>query len=472
MHRISVNSEQMLGLVVNKLPVVVYAIDAAGTVILSEGRALELMGSGPGLAVGRSVFDVFADEPDALGHIRLALAGHGHDAEIVLRRNRRLYRVWYTPSFDAEGRVEMVMGLSLEITQPELNHRELEWATRWLQNLIARLPVAIFRVDAEGFLTYAEGSVLPEGAAMLIGRPVADGLPDCPHLMSAIESAQAGRDQAASITREGRSYELLVNAMRDEAGSQGVLGVVIEVTEQRKAAEGLLESEQRSRFLAAISHELRTPLNSILGFAQLLLQPGFGSLDDRQHRYVTNINYSGQQLLELINELLDLSKLQAGEFAVGVQPVATRPVIDQVVERMMPIAEAKGVELRKGPWSPALAAADPRRLAQIFQNLISNAIKFTPAGGRVVVTCARRASRVEVEVADTGVGIEQESLERIFEEFYQVPREDGEEATGTGLGLALSRRLARAMGGDLTVRSSAGRGSTFRLVLRKVESES
>jgi len=154
------------------------------------------------------------------------------------------------------------------------------------------------------------------------------------------------------------------------------------------------------------------------------------------------------------------------------QPVATCPVIDEVIERMMPIAAAKGVELRKGPWSPALAAADPRRLAQIFQNLISNAIKFTPGGGRIVVTCARRGGLVGIEVSDTGVGIEPDSLERIFEEFYQVPRAEGEEAMGTGLGLALSRRLARAMGGDLTVRSPAGGGSSFRLVLRTADRES
>jgi len=243
-------------------------------------------------------------------------------------------------------------------------------------------------------------------------------------------------------------------------------GVVLDITEAKDADLARAESLAKSRFFAGMSHELRNPLNSVLGFAELLESKELGTLSDRQSRYVHNIRQSGQLLLELVNDVLDFSKIQAGQMTAEIQPLAVGEAVAGAVEKMAPIAGAKGIRLEViDAHCGATALADQRRLTQVLLNLLSNAIKFTPAEGSVSVSCRLTPGGVQVEVRDTGIGIPQEQLSAIFDEFVQVDNEQTRSQTGTGLGLALSRGLMTLMGGSIAVASVAGQGSTFTLTL-------
>ena len=220
-------------------------------------------------------------------------------------------------------------------------------------------------------------------------------------------------------------------------------------------------NDEKSRFLAFMGHELRTPLNSILGFTELL---EVGSLNPRQSRYVGNIRSSGRQLLDVINELLDFSRAEAGQLRVARDKVSVTTIVETVLEQLRPMADTGEVMLVDAA-DKLQVLADPLRLQQVLTNLVNNAVKFTPAHGRVQVDTRARDGWVEIRVTDTGIGIPAAELERIFEPFARV--EGGaERREGSGLGLSLSRKLVEAMGGTLGVESAPGRGSTFTLKLK------
>jgi signal transduction histidine kinase len=454
-------ARSLLRFVVNSLPIVVYAFDADGTVLLAEGEALTGMASASGAAVGRCVFEVFEGEPEAQDHLRRALDGDEHTATIRLRRNDRIYRVWYRPWRDAVGKVGIVTGLSLDVTEARQTDRELRAAITWLETIQDHVPIGIFRLDASGTITLARGSILPDSALERVGRPLAEAYRHYPDLVRRCQAAMQGKDQTFSMSDGVRAFDFYVRGLRDGDRHHGVIGIIVEVTEQRRAAAAVLEAQWRSRFVAEINHELRTPLTAMLGFAELLGSPECGPLTERQRRYLDNIRQGGGHLLELINELLDMSKLRAGHIAVARERVDIAALFAEVVETMHPIAEGKGVELRVGHRSPWDAAGDRRRILQVLMNLVSNALKFTPAGGRVTVSSYQRGGTMNLEVADSGVGIALRDQERIFDDFVQLPNADPATLPGTGLGLPLSRRLITAMSGQLKVRSSIGRGSTF-----------
>jgi signal transduction histidine kinase len=221
-------------------------------------------------------------------------------------------------------------------------------------------------------------------------------------------------------------------------------------------------NQEKSRFLAFMGHELRTPLNSILGFTELL---EVGSLSPRQERYVGNIRGSGRQLLNVINELLDFSRAEAGQLRVAHEKVNVSAVVEALLEQLRPMADAGEVTLVDAT-DKAVVLADPLRLQQILTNLVNNAIKFTPADGQVRINTRARDGWVEIRVTDTGIGIATAELERIFEPYTRI--EGGaDRREGSGLGLSLSRKLSEAMSGTLNVESVAGQGSTFTVKLKQ-----
>ncbi len=225
-------------------------------------------------------------------------------------------------------------------------------------------------------------------------------------------------------------------------------------------------SEAKSRFLAAISHELRTPLNAILGFSELLLGPGVEGMNPKQVRYVNNIEASGKHLLALVNDVLDLTKFEAGRMVFESASFLLQDLLEEVVTTMGPIADQHGIALELvGCDIDIQVNADAVRLGQILLNLASNAVKFNRDGGRVTIGSRLAADQVVIEVTDTGIGIPKAELANIFEEFNQLNQTSARARSGTGLGLTLSRRLARGMGGTVEVRSQMGVGSTFTINL-------
>jgi signal transduction histidine kinase/DNA-binding NarL/FixJ family response regulator len=222
----------------------------------------------------------------------------------------------------------------------------------------------------------------------------------------------------------------------------------------------------KNAFIANMSHEIRTPLNSVLALTELLREGVAGPLTVDQRKYLQVIERNGQALLHLINDVLDLSRIEAGHLEMDAQNVELGPTIEAVVSALSPLAAAKNIDLSvKLASGPVPARVDPERLRQILTNLVGNAIKFTDDGGQVLVASEEHPESVAVIVIDSGVGIPEGLQEKIFQEFYQVDSTLVRRQGGTGLGLAIARRLARLMGGDITVESVLRRGSRFSLTL-------
>jgi signal transduction histidine kinase len=235
------------------------------------------------------------------------------------------------------------------------------------------------------------------------------------------------------------------------------------VDELAQANMALFQSnELKSNFLATMSHELRTPLNSILGFSDVLVSSD--QLSDKQHKWVKNIKQSGEQLLTLINDILDLAKIEAGKMELRIEEFSIHDVCEGILGMFRPLAEKKNIalEAKTDPGIPVLRQ-DANKLQQILWNLLSNAVKFTPEGGRVELRAETDGVHFILSVIDTGVGIAAEDQEIIFEKFRQaaatsaLTREHG----GSGLGLSIVRELAKLLGGDVALKSELGRGSTF-----------
>jgi signal transduction histidine kinase len=233
---------------------------------------------------------------------------------------------------------------------------------------------------------------------------------------------------------------------------------------QEKNRELEIANKHKSEFLANVSHELRTPLNAIIGFSEALKARMFGELNDDQDEFIRDIHESGEHLLALINDILDLSKVEAGRMDLLLSRFDPRAVIENATLLLRDQATRRGVRLRTDvdPQITALTA-DERRLKQILLNLLANAVRFTPEGGDVTVTARPVEGGVEIAVADTGVGIAPEDHEAVFEEFRQVGNDGIRKAEGTGLGLALARRFVQMHGGHIRLESDVGKGSTFTL---------
>jgi signal transduction histidine kinase/DNA-binding response OmpR family regulator len=219
-------------------------------------------------------------------------------------------------------------------------------------------------------------------------------------------------------------------------------------------------SKFKDQFLSTMSHELRTPLNAVLGFSDLLADERYGSLNDRQKRYVNNIHTGGQHLLKLISDILDLSKIEAGRMDLAIQDVPIESVFAEVLSTLKPLAEKKSQTLAQNSEAHLIVRADITRLKQMLMNLAGNAIKFTPEGGRIELAARETNGQIRVEVRDNGPGIPPEEQDHIFQAFYRL-RQSGATIEGTGLGLAITQRLAELHGSTLGLDSQSGQGSCF-----------
>ncbi|MEW5762231.1 MAG: HAMP domain-containing sensor histidine kinase [Bacillota bacterium] len=236
----------------------------------------------------------------------------------------------------------------------------------------------------------------------------------------------------------------------------------------REENERLLRTSRlKDEFLASISHELRTPLTSIIGFAELLLDDAAKrELGPREREYVGLILESSRQLLAVVNDLLDIAKIEAGKMELHRKEFALSPLLEECLAMFREKSFRQKIILKINvPGDVGTLTADPRRVKQVVCNLLANALRFTPAGGRVTLTACRRAREVEISVRDTGPGIPPEYHDRIFNAFEQVYRSLPAGDTGTGLGLAIARRLVELHGGRIWVESQPGQGSCFYFTL-------
>ncbi len=260
-------------------------------------------------------------------------------------------------------------------------------------------------------------------------------------------------------------YVRLLNTFADQA----VIAIEnVRLFHELQDKSGQLEvaNKHKSEFLANMSHELRTPLNAIIGFSDVMLNGMAGPMSDQQREFATDIRDSGKHLLTLINDILDLSKIEAGRMELDVNRFDVQTAMHNAMTLVQGRAERSGIRLETA-ISPAVSeyAGDERKFKQIVINLLSNAVKFTPEGGKVTLAADRINGAYAISVRDTGIGIAAEDQDKIFEEFRQVGTDYARKAEGTGLGLTLTRRLVELHGGRITVESEPGEGSKFTFTL-------
>ena len=273
-------------------------------------------------------------------------------------------------------------------------------------------------------------------------------------MMEQIERNEAGLEQAQRELEqrvEERTAELVRTQHALEAYSQSVV----------RAKEDIERASKfKDQFLSTMSHELRTPLNAVLGFSELLLDTRYGPVNERQQRYINHIHTSGQHLLRLINDILDLSKIEAGRLQLKLEDVSVDRAFEEVSETLQPLVDKKAQSLTRSASPDLVVRADSTRFKQMLMNLVGNAIKFTPEGGKIELTARRAGVDVRIEVRDSGPGIAAEEKQHIFEAFHRLKQAD-KSAEGTGLGLAITRSLVELHGGRLDLESEPGAGSCF-----------
>jgi PAS domain S-box-containing protein len=347
------------------------------------------------------------------------------------------------------------------------------------QNLLELSPQVVWFGDPEGHITYFnpywyEYTGLSERKALGDGWIAAIHPEDRERVVESWQTAVTnGSDYEVELRLRGRDgkycwFLARSRPSRNETGQVDAwLGIAVDIEERKKAEEeAWAASQAKSEFLASMSHELRTPLNAIGGYAELLAMGIRGPLNAEQAQDIARIRRSQQHLLTLIQDVLNFAKVDAGQTEYHITAVPVDEALHDTESMIAPQILAKGLHYSyKGAGKTAAVLADPEKMQQIVLNLLTNAVKFTEPGGTIELSSVIAGKCVEIRVADTGPGIAREKLSRIFDPFVQAERRLNQPVQGVGLGLAISQDLARAMGGQVTVESVLGEGSTFTLSL-------
>ncbi|MDX8530658.1 ATP-binding protein [Mesorhizobium sp. VK25A] len=362
---------------------------------------------------------------------------------------------------------------------------EMQESEERFRGLIDALGDLVVHRDRDGHIVYANSvfaSLVDVDARNLAGKTLSELGIDVgvvPDAAFSDHECLSSTDVAIRTPGGPRWFSWIELSVRDkDTGAVSHRAIARDITARKRAESSLITARERaeyasqakSRFLATVSHEIRTPMNGIMGMAKLLADT---DLSPEQRTYVGAVSTSASALLALIEDLLDYSKIEAGRFEPEPQPTSLREIADNIIELLAAKAFAKNIGLgcHVEPDVPQMITADPGRVRQVLLNLIGNAVKFTDAGG-VLLTVARARTettdRICFTVADTGPGLREEDLERIFEEFEQSDGTSTRVHGGAGLGLAISKRLATAMGGTISVSSRLGEGSEFVLELPAV----
>jgi PAS domain S-box-containing protein len=476
----------------------IFALDPDGVILSWNAGAERIKGYSAEEIVGRHFSTFYTAEDLAAGKPALELLvaereGRVEDEGWRMRKDGSRFwaSVVITALHDPGGKLVGFAKVTRDLSARRRWEEELRASEERFRVLVLSVKdYGIFMLDPEGRVaSWNEGARRIKGyeADEILGKHFSTFYPPevaaSGHPTRELEIARReGRyeEEGWRIRKDGTRFwaNVVITALFGEHGDLiGYAKVTRDLTERRLAqqrevddARRLAEVEASNRaktgFLAAMSHELRTPLNAIAGYAQLM-QDGVGGDVSEQHRdYLTRIRNSQQHLLGIVNDLLNYSRMEAGVIVYERELVFAHEVVEGVLAMVTPQIERKRLRLRRGLCAPDVAAiADRLKVEQVVLNLLSNAVKFTPEGGTISVRCGREAQSVMISVRDTGPGIPADKLEVIFDPFVQLGRTLTSRHEGAGLGLAISRDLARAMNGDVRVESVEGEGATFTLSL-------
>ena len=388
------------------------------------------------------------------------------------------------------GGKEARLVVATEITKRKAAERALRRSEELFRSLVTGVEdYAIFLLDTQGRVaSWNTGAERIKGyrAWEILGAPFArfyteeDQAAKRPaaRLTEAEEKGRA-EDEGWRVRKDGSRFwaNVVITALRDDSGRLiGFSKITRDITEKKRTQEALIfakeEAERSNRFkdqfLSTMSHELRTPLNAVVGFSDLLTEEHYGPLNEKQKRYVNHIQSGGKHLLRLINDILDLSRIEAGRLQLMVENVPVRTALAEVLDTMRSIADKKSQSLIEYSDPELCVRADPTRFRQMLMNLVGNAVKFTPEGGKIDLSARAMGDSVRIDVRDNGPGIPREEQQKIFDAFYRLGRSE-KAVEGTGLGLAITRRLVELHGGHLGIESKPGEGSSFFFTLPVAE---
>jgi len=480
------DERDLLQTLMNQLPDAIYVKDKASRFVRLNPPATRTLGiEDPTEALGKTDFDFF---PEGLARRFFA-----EEQQVMTTGEPLLNRLepqsedeegiwWLTstaPVRDATGAIVGLVGSGRDITERLRTEKALQESEARHRALLAAMPDMVFRFDRAGtYLDYKAERVTDPAVPLkdILGRRVAEVLPsDVANLLEAtIERVLASGDietieYTLEVSGNSRDFEARVVPV----GPDEVVAVVRDVTERnqintdlRAALEAAHAANRATRqFLAMMSHELRTPMQAIMGYAELLLAGPQNSLTPEQVEDVQTIRRGASRLVDLVKQMLDLSRLEAGQLELTATAVALPPVIEEVRQGVAPLAAAKDLILRiEVPAALPLVVGDEMGLCQILLNLAGNAVKYTDQG-EIRIGAKRLEGEVAVTVSDTGIGIAPDVLPHVFDEFRQVHGGTTRKYDGAGLGLTIAKRLAERMGGRLSVASQPGTGSAFTLHL-------
>jgi len=396
-----------------------------------------------------------------------------------------------TPMFDIEGKVIGVLGIGHDITKRKRNEeilRENEEKFRALFEQAGDYAFILEYDKLKGFiiLDANESAINFHGFTKeeIIGKPltyldIEKGKDSIDELRKTMFSGETVHFETTHRRKDGSIFPVEVTAKAVQLAGKTpiILSTEHDITQRKKAEELLIRGKEaaesadrlKSAFLATMSHELRTPLNSIIGFSGILLQEKPGPLTEEQRKQLRMIQSSGNHLLSLINDILDLSKIEAGQVFPKMENLNLIEVLDEIIKLAEPLAKNKSNSLTLISKEPVLIFSDRQRIRQIIFNLVDNAIKFTSQGS-ITIDCSKEDDLAKIEIADTGIGIGEEDQKKLFKPFIQVENYLARKHQGSGLGLSICKKLIELLGGTIRLKSELGKGSTFTVLLPMISS--
>jgi len=518
------NAEQWLAAIVEWSDDAIVGESLSGIITSWNAGARRIFGYEAGEAIGEPIS--FLAWPGEEGQIESLLEklrrGERVDHFEVARKHKSGRKIFVSlslsPIIDANGTIIGIAKIARDITdrkraeeelaanklslrtltEQEAHARAEALAERKFRELIENAPDAILQVDSSGAIVIANRTaetMFGYGREELVGKEVDLLVPEANrsgHAQHRKAFAAPGMSRSMgpgldlfARRKDGSKFpvEISLSTVKTEDGV-AITSVIRDVTERKQAEQRVrtlqegymneLEMRQKeaerlnqlkSDFIASVSHELRTPLHTIIGFAELLAEDAQGPLNEKQKKFLRHIHADSEHLLGLINDVLDLSRIEAGALNLHSESVPLQAIVSQTMSAIRPYADSRAVSLRQGDRLDLRVVADPMRLRQILTNLLNNGVKFSEAKGEVFVDAVIDEGFVKITVSDTGLGIPPKECIRIFDKFHQVDVAPVEVREGTGLGLAICKQLVEMQGGKIWVESEPKKGSRFHFTL-------